>query len=348
MTAIQGFIPASRRPGELGIHSLDRFLFSVPDLAVAQRFYSEFGLDIQTSGSVLTMGTYDHPHVWGTISEGPRKKFGYCSFGAFEDDIDRLRQPACRNMKIKRRDSHRASNLTVFGLTITDGDLIEVKSSGKVFAGRERRGSFPGGRRRANAAPRSAARCRERVRGGQPTSCRSRAITQGDGILYPRPGIKGVRTIAGENGRVSTRHSRQRSSHDGVRALGRARAASSAVGTSDRSTRSAWAPCTCSRRATPKAGDSAATFSARTISTTCAIRGAATAEYSADIDYVPATVTGRAAISRRKTRFTLGDQMSRKISFGTMRPIDAALIATFLRTTSEAYLIFLNQAFNGG
>ena len=101
MTAIQGFIPASRRPGELGIHSLDRFLFSVPDLAVAQRFYSEFGLDIQTSGSVLTMGTYDHSHVWGTISEGPRKKFGYCSFGAFEDDIDRF-ATRLQDMKIKR------------------------------------------------------------------------------------------------------------------------------------------------------------------------------------------------------------------------------------------------------
>ena len=47
MTAIQGFIKPSRRPGELGIHSLDRFHFAVPDLAVARNFFSEFGLDIK-------------------------------------------------------------------------------------------------------------------------------------------------------------------------------------------------------------------------------------------------------------------------------------------------------------
>jgi catechol 2,3-dioxygenase-like lactoylglutathione lyase family enzyme len=130
MTAIQGFIPASRRPGELGIHSLDRFLFSVPDLAVAQRFYSEFGLDIQTSGSVLTMGTYDHSHVWGTISEGPRKKFGYCSFGAFEDDIDRF-ATRLQDMKIKRLDPPPDVQSNGLWFNDHDGNLVEVKVAAK-------------------------------------------------------------------------------------------------------------------------------------------------------------------------------------------------------------------------
>jgi catechol 2,3-dioxygenase len=58
MTAIQGFIPASRRAGELGIHSLDSFHFTVPDFAEAQRFYREFGLDMQTKGNLLTMGCH--------------------------------------------------------------------------------------------------------------------------------------------------------------------------------------------------------------------------------------------------------------------------------------------------
>ena len=46
MTEIHGFIKPSRRPGELGVHSLDRFHFVVPDLAVAQNFYGEFGLEV--------------------------------------------------------------------------------------------------------------------------------------------------------------------------------------------------------------------------------------------------------------------------------------------------------------
>jgi catechol 2,3-dioxygenase len=37
MTAIRGAIKPTRRPGELGVHSVDRFHFAVPDLAVARR-----------------------------------------------------------------------------------------------------------------------------------------------------------------------------------------------------------------------------------------------------------------------------------------------------------------------
>ena len=44
MTAIHGYIQPSRRPGELGIHSVDHFHFAVPDLSVAQNFCDEFGL----------------------------------------------------------------------------------------------------------------------------------------------------------------------------------------------------------------------------------------------------------------------------------------------------------------
>ena len=90
MTAIQGYIKPTRRPGELGVHSLDHFHFAVPDLATAQSFYAEFGLDVGGKGNLLTLNTFEHTHTWGTIGEGPRKKFGYVSFGAFEDDMDRF------------------------------------------------------------------------------------------------------------------------------------------------------------------------------------------------------------------------------------------------------------------
>jgi hypothetical protein len=103
MTAIRGYIQPSRRPGELGIHSVDHFNFAVPDLAVAQNFYGEFGLDVGERGNRLTLGTFAQPHIWGTIGEGPRKKLGYISFGAFEDDIERFSQ-RLQDMAIKRLD----------------------------------------------------------------------------------------------------------------------------------------------------------------------------------------------------------------------------------------------------
>jgi hypothetical protein len=35
--------------------------------------------DRRERGNVLTLKTHGHPHTWGTISEGPRDKFGYTS-----------------------------------------------------------------------------------------------------------------------------------------------------------------------------------------------------------------------------------------------------------------------------
>ena len=90
MTAIQGYIKPNRRPGELGVHSLDHFHFNVPDLSVAQNFYGEFGLDLEAGANKIAMRTFGTRQVWGTIGEGSRKKLGYLSFGAFEDDIDRF------------------------------------------------------------------------------------------------------------------------------------------------------------------------------------------------------------------------------------------------------------------
>ena len=90
MTAIRAAIKPTRRPGELGVHSVDRFHFAVPDLAVAKNFYGEFGLEIEENGGLLAMKTPGNPHVWVTLGEGPRKKLGHISFGAFDDDFDRF------------------------------------------------------------------------------------------------------------------------------------------------------------------------------------------------------------------------------------------------------------------
>jgi hypothetical protein len=88
MTEIHGFIKANRRPGELGVHSLDRFHFVVPDLKPALDFYGEFGLTVTEKGNRLQLAASASPHVWGTVGEGPRKKHQYISFGVFEEDFE--------------------------------------------------------------------------------------------------------------------------------------------------------------------------------------------------------------------------------------------------------------------
>src|SRR4030095_14198863 len=76
-----------RRPGELGVHSLNLFNLIVPNAEDARKFYSAFGLDVREEGDALHVHTEGHTHRWGTIVEGTRKKLNFISFGAFEDDL---------------------------------------------------------------------------------------------------------------------------------------------------------------------------------------------------------------------------------------------------------------------
>ena len=130
MTTIQGFVKATRRPGELGIHSLDNFHFVVPDLSVAQNFYTEFGLDVKSRGSTLTLGTFGHPHAWGSVGEGQRKKHGYMSFGVFEDDVDRF-AVRLQDMGVKRVDPPPGVDSNGIWFRDHDSNLVEIKVAPK-------------------------------------------------------------------------------------------------------------------------------------------------------------------------------------------------------------------------
>ncbi len=130
MTEIHGFIKSRRRPGELGVHSLDRFHFNVPDLAVAKNFYSEFGLDVSGKDNSLLLGTHGHAHTWGLIGEGPRKKLGHVSFGAYEEDIDGFSKRLAE-MRIQRLDPPPGVDSNGLWFRDHDGNLVEIKVAPK-------------------------------------------------------------------------------------------------------------------------------------------------------------------------------------------------------------------------
>ena len=109
MTQIRSMAqPVQRRPGELGVHSLDHFTLLVPNVAAAEKFYGPFGLNLKEEGGNLSLYTHGHPHRWGTVAEGPRKKLNFVSFGAFEDDIPRFRA-RLEKMRIDRLDPPKRS-----------------------------------------------------------------------------------------------------------------------------------------------------------------------------------------------------------------------------------------------
>jgi len=130
MTAIRGTIKPTRRPGEVGVHSVDRFTFSVPDLAVAKNFYGEFGLEVDEDGDLLAMKTRGNPHVWVTIGEGPRKKLGHISFGAFDDDFDRFAE-RLQALGVTRLDPPSGVETNGLWFHDHDGNLVEIKVAAK-------------------------------------------------------------------------------------------------------------------------------------------------------------------------------------------------------------------------
>jgi catechol 2,3-dioxygenase len=92
MTAIKGQIGVTKRPGELGVHSLSVFKMVVPDLTEAEKFYTAFGLDVREEGNNLGLYTVGNPHRWGVLSEGPHKKMSVLSFAVFEEDFEPMKK----------------------------------------------------------------------------------------------------------------------------------------------------------------------------------------------------------------------------------------------------------------
>ena len=228
MTAIRNAIKPTRRPGELGVHSVDRFHFAVPDLAIAKTFYGEFGLDLEEDGDLIAMKTRGNPHVWVTIGEGPRKKLGHLSFGAFEEDFDRFAE-RLQSLGVKRLDPPPGVKTNGLWFHDHDGNLVEIKVAAKSSPNEKSEFSElavgPGER----GAPfrRDVARSQSQTpRTRAPVHARRR---EGGSVLYPHAGPAPFRPVRRRH-RFSARDSRQRPSHGRLLEIERARPSPSELG----------------------------------------------------------------------------------------------------------------------
>ncbi|AOG00562.1 MAG: VOC family protein [Blastomonas sp.] len=75
-----------KRANALAIHSIDHFGLQVPDFEEAHAFYDAFGLDVRSSDDGLGLHTYGNPQCWGRITKGPVKQLRYLSFGIYPED----------------------------------------------------------------------------------------------------------------------------------------------------------------------------------------------------------------------------------------------------------------------
>ena len=95
---------ARRRPGVLAVHSVQLFVFSVPDLDEAAAFYAAFGLDVRRvnvngpAGEHIELRTFSHAHVWATVHAGvARKRLDYVSYGIDAADLPAWRAKVLAN-----------------------------------------------------------------------------------------------------------------------------------------------------------------------------------------------------------------------------------------------------------
>jgi catechol 2,3-dioxygenase-like lactoylglutathione lyase family enzyme len=81
---------SSRRSGVTAVHSVNRVVFTVPDIAPAESFYTAFGMDVRRSAQSdeqLDLFTHGHTHCWMTvIANGQPKALQYLSLGIFAED----------------------------------------------------------------------------------------------------------------------------------------------------------------------------------------------------------------------------------------------------------------------
>jgi catechol 2,3-dioxygenase-like lactoylglutathione lyase family enzyme len=120
-----------RRSGAPAVHSLHRFAFSVPDLDVAAAFYSAFGLDVRRINGRLDLHTHGHPHRWGSIYRGGEsKRLEYLSFAAYAEDYDPLLAQMQR-AGIALAAPHRFADEPGVWLTDPDGTPIQLVVAAK-------------------------------------------------------------------------------------------------------------------------------------------------------------------------------------------------------------------------
>jgi len=136
MTGISDYVEPIRRPGALGVHSLDHVGVSVPDLKDVHRFYGEFGLDTREAGNGINLATQGGDHVWGNFVEGPRKKLRYLSFGAYEEDFERLRANLS-TLGVPEVDPPAGLETNGVWVRDHDGNAVEIKVSEKVSPNRQ-------------------------------------------------------------------------------------------------------------------------------------------------------------------------------------------------------------------
>ena len=143
---------ANKRDDLPAVHSVDEFVFSVPDLEVARRFYSAFGLAVRDEGGALALYTHQHPHRWARVLPGAGKRILWLSMGIHAEDAPRFEQHlAQRNVaRVQAPDGADSGGIWIQG---PDGLAIQLRVAAKSSPSQPAPREFPPETRNAGRAP---------------------------------------------------------------------------------------------------------------------------------------------------------------------------------------------------
>ena len=141
-----------RSSGDPAVHSLHRFVFSVPDVNAAVDFYTAFGLDVRRMGGRVDLRTFGNSHRWAEIFQGHGpKRLEYISFGAYPQDYDAI-IARIKKQGVEMVSPHRHADKPGCWFVDPDGTLVEMVVSEKVSPTIKATGATPAvapGRRRS-------------------------------------------------------------------------------------------------------------------------------------------------------------------------------------------------------
>ena len=111
----------------IGVHSLDHFTLAVPDLDEAERFYTAFGLDVERREDKLLLRTFGSDHVWADLLGSTTKKLMSIRFGIYERDVAAI-AARLADVRVEPRDA--ASN--AIWCRAPDGLPVEIAVAPKT------------------------------------------------------------------------------------------------------------------------------------------------------------------------------------------------------------------------
>lgn len=131
-----------------GIHSVDHFALEVPSLDEAEKFFTAFGLRAQRNGQPehLELRASESEHVWGRLFAGQRKQLAYLSLSCYANEYDAL-VDQIKTYGGKPVTEGAYANAGGFWFTDNDANLLQLKVGEKVTPNRP--SAFGSGQRRA-------------------------------------------------------------------------------------------------------------------------------------------------------------------------------------------------------